>query len=185
MKMKSLYIHAFIHPYKRTYIVKHKYTANLELQCELQVLRWRVFSVISEIEFSALYKEYSARIDSALAAEHATTARKKKSSKAKSTTKLGSKERKGDKPDLTLTSSSQGAIWLARFREMLLIEAVSEPDLDLFVGLLLHEFNTLLVDQTISYRSNPNQLDTVDGIRRYFLKLFFILCISGEIFLNY
>lgn len=143
-----------------------------------------MFSVISEIEFSALYKEYSARIDSALATEHATIARKKKSSKTKSTTKLGSKERKVDKPDLTLTSS-QGAIWLARFREMLLIEAVSEPDLDLFVGLLLHECNTLLLDQPISYRSNPNQLDTVDGIRRYFFKLFFILCISGEIFLNY
>ena len=118
-----------------------------------------MFSVISESEFSALYKEYRARIESALVMEH--VAIKKKVSNKKSTAKIEGKAKKHEKSDLP---PFQCALLLGRFRELLLNEAFIEPDLDLFVGLLLHEYNTLLIDQPISYRMKPNQLDTVDGI---------------------
>ncbi|RYG67706.1 hypothetical protein EON64_06860, partial [archaeon] len=102
----------------------------------LEVIYWRAHGKITPEEFSVLHQEWTHIFDKPVEQSNSTTKPSLVNSHNQSGAQAGKKK---------------GVVSIAVFRALLLEKKLLESDLDLFIGILIHENNNKILNQTISF----------------------------------
>eukprot|EP01031_Cornospumella_fuschlensis_P034521 gene34521-41798_t len=105
----------------------------------LEVVYWRAHGKVTPEEFSVLYQEWTHLFDKPVDQTNASTA----------TTKPSLVNSHG--PNGGQAGKKKAVVNITVFRALLLEKKLIESDLDLFIGILIHENNNKILNQTISF----------------------------------